>query len=325
MKELEVKIFTSVNGLPQLPGNSFFQSAELMAIYEDTPRMYPYMAVAKDNSDRVVANLMAVVRHRHTWFPPFFFATCNIIGNGDYLEGVENKEQIFGDMLKAITKALLSKVLFIEVANLTTKMFAYKEFRSLHFFPVHWMSIHNSLHSQTPEKRIGERAKNHIEHAKRRGAIIAQAKTDADIDDVIKLLKRHNKMKPKRYMPDNRFFRLLLERGYGKALVTRYRNKVIGCSITVSSEGDAYLWYAAFRRKSYALLHPDFVTIWGVLKSAQANGHAHVRFMDVGLPFRNNPFREFILSFGGKPVSNYRWFRSSWKWLNSILSWIYRN
>jgi hypothetical protein len=47
--------------------------------------------------------------------------------------------------------------------------------------------------------------------------------------------------------------------------------------------------------------------------------------MDVGLPFRKNSFREFILSFGGKPVSTVRWFRCSIRWINGLLSWIYRD
>jgi hypothetical protein len=45
----------------------------------------------------------------------------------------------------------------------------------------------------------------------------------------------------------------------------------------------------------------------------------------VGLPFRKNTFRDFILRFGGKPVSTFRWFRCSIRWINSLLKWIYRD
>jgi len=332
VKELRVNIFTHTRELPQLPGKSFFQSTELMAIYEKTPRMRPFMAVAEDNSGNAVAHLLAVVRYRHTWLPPFFYTTCAIIGGGDYDESLNNSPElnstrgkVFGLMLNTITKAMQTKVLFIEVSCLPTKMYAYEEFRAIGYFPVHWMSIHNSIHSRTPEERVSERAMRHITHAKRRGAITTKATTDADINDVIKLLHRHNITKPKRYMPDANFFKLLLKSERAEALVTRARGRVIGCSVTVCSEGDDYLWYAAFRRKSFALYHPDYATIWEVLKSAQQNGKAHVRFMDVGLPFRKNPFREFILRFGGKPTATYRWFRCSWRWLNATLSWIYRN
>jgi hypothetical protein len=46
--------------------------------------------------------------------------------------------------------------------------------------------------------------------------------------------------------------------------------------------------------------------------------------MDVGLPFQKNPFREFILRFGGKEQSTYRWFRFGIRWINRLLTWLYR-
>ena len=46
--------------------------------------------------------------------------------------------------------------------------------------------------------------------------------------------------------------------------------------------------------------------------------------MDVGLPFRKNPFRDFLLRFGGKEVSSYRWFRISIRWVNRLASWLWR-
>jgi hypothetical protein len=80
----------------------------------------------------------------------------------------------------------------------------------------------------------------------------------------------------------------------------------------------------ASRRKSFAIVHPDELTLWHVLKDTHSRGYEHVFFLDVGLPFSRNSFREFILRFGGKPVSTFRWFRCSIRWINVILSRIYR-
>jgi hypothetical protein len=120
-------------------------------------------------------------------------------------------------------------------------------------------------------------------------------------------------------------FDAIMQKGYGQLSLTRYRNHVIGCSAVVFSHGNAYLWYAAFRRKSFAFVHPDVLTIWHAIKEAHRQGYDHIFFLDVGLPFRKNRFRDFILRFGGKPVSTYRWFRTSIGWLNKLLSWIYRD
>ena len=149
--------------------------------------------------------------------------------------------------------------------------------------------------------------------------------TDADFGAFSKLLRRHNWLKPKRYIPSDAFFQAIRERGNGSLSLTRYHGHVIGCSAVVYSQRQAYLWYCAFRRKSYARLHPDLLTIWHAIKSAHAEGYEHIYFMDVGLPFRKNRFRDFILRFGGKPTSTYRWFHCAIPWVNRLLSWVYRD
>ena len=139
-----------------------------------------------------------------------------------------------------------------------------------------------------------------------------------------KLLRSHHWFKPKRYIPDDAFFREMMQQGMCQILITKYHDHVIGTTVTVFSDGDAYLWYSASRRKSYAPLHPNAVTMWATIKSAHSSGYQHIRFMDVGLPFRKNPYRDFILRFGGKEVSTYRWFRISIRWVNRLASWLWR-
>ena len=116
----------------------------------------------------------------------------------------------------------------------------------------------------------------------------------------------------------------MMDEGHCKILLTTYKGKTVGCSVMVYSEGDAYLWYTASRRKSYASLHPNGVTFWNSIRQAYKDNCQHIRFIDVGLPFRRNPYRDFILSFGGKEVSTLRWFRISFRWLNKLASWLWR-
>ena len=78
-------------------------------------------------------------------------------------------------------------------------------------------------------------------------------------------------------------------------------------------------------RKSFAFVHPDILTIWHTLKTAHSRGFEHMFFLDVGLPFQKNAFRDFILAFGGKQTSGYRWFHCSIGWINRLLSWFYRD
>jgi len=325
VKGIKTVIYSRAEKLPQVEESNFFHSRQLFLISASTPKMKPYMVVCSDEEGRVVSQLLATVRYRTSFLPPFFFMHCRVVGEGTYAQSDYKKEDLFGEMLTALTKKLNKKTLYIEVSNLSQKMFGYRHFRHNDYFPVHWMSIHNSLHSKTPEERITEKMMHRIEMAYSRGVTCQTVETEDDLKAFNKLLRQHHWFKPKRYIPDSQFFIKLRESNRCQLFITKFRNHVIGCSACVYGDEDADLWYSAFRRKTYLPLHPDAVTIWHAIKYAHAHGYQHINFLDVGLPFRKNSFREFILRFGGKPVSTFRWFRSSIRWINSLLKWIYRD
>ena len=325
MSELITRIYTSGDQLPHgLYEANIFHSPQLFALAEATPGHKPYLITVETESGEVRAQMLALVRFRSSLLPPYLYRHCRILGEGVYASA-EEKEPLLGMMLQTLAEKLVPKVFYIELSHLSQKMLGYKLFRANSFFPVRWMSIHNSLHSRTPEERISERKLRRINQAYERGIVTDEVQSDADFEAFMRLLRHHNWLKPKRYIPHENFFQGLRAHGYGRLFVTRYHDHIIGCSACVYSEGQAYLWYAAYRRKTYAFLHPKELTIWHAIKDAHSRGYEHIYFMDVGLPFRKNAFREFILRFGGKPVSTYRWFRFRWKWLNKLLSWLYRD
>jgi hypothetical protein len=297
-----------------------------MELCERTPRQKPLMAVVSDSEGKVVAHMLAIVYYRRTWLPPFLYINVRVMGEGVYhmKDDELNEQLLFGLMAEAITERMQNRALYIEFSHLSQKMFGYKELKRMGFFHVKWMNIHNSLHSRTPEERITDRQMRRIELAKERGAITKLVETEDEFKAFSKLLRRHNWLKPRRYLPVDEFFRGMMKSQRCRLFITTFHEKVIGCCACVYSDGDLYLWYSASRRKSFAPLHPNAVTIWNAIKHAHQEGMQHFRFIDVGLPFRRNPYRDFILSFGGKEVTGFRWFRISIRWVNALASWLWR-
>jgi len=323
MNELKTTLYTKSKKLPQLDESNFFHSSELFRIVEQTPRQKPILAVTTDEEGRVVSHMLGIIRYRTMHLPPFLIIHCRILGEGVYYNNSYKKEELFGEMLSRIRRTLSNRTLYIEVSNLSQKMLGYKQLRQEGFFPVNWASVHNSLHSHAPEERITPKLQKRIDTSHERGVTTEVVKTEEDFKAFSKLLRRHHILKPKRYIPDDIFFRKVMEGEHGKLFVTKYHDKVIACGACAYSMGNAYLWYSAFRRKTYRPLHPDTILVWDVMKDAYDNGYAHMCFMDVGLPFTRNPFREFILRFGGKEQSTYRWFRFSIRWVNALLNRFY--
>ena len=324
MNGLTTTIYRKSSELPELEGSNFFHSRQLHELCEQVPGLSPYMVVITDESGKVVSHMLGILRYRTFWIPPFLLVHCQVLGEGVYVESQYSREELFGEMLNALTQKQSNKTLYMEVSNLSQKMLGYKQLRQNGFYPVNWMSIHNSLHSRSPEERISNKLQKRIDSAHARGVTTRKVTNEEDFFAFSKLLRRHNLLKPRRYIPDDTFFRKLMTSEDGRLFVTKYRGKVIGCSAVVYSENNAYLWYAAYRRKTYIHLHPDILTVWDTIKDAYEHGCQHMCFMDVGLPYSKNPFREFILRFGGKEQSTYRWFRFSIRWVNTVLAWIYR-
>lgn len=319
----DLRIYSSDDALPELLEGSFFHSKEFFRLCARTPKLQPYMVVLNDEGQEL-CHLLAIVRTRTTWLPPYFLRHCMVMEEGVYAGGATGREALFGTMIDAVMKRLGLGIAYLEVSHLNQKMFAYKEFRQRGFFPVRWIDIANSLGSRPPEERLGRRTRDRINKGIQRGAKTTEVANEEDMGQFMHLMRRYTILKPHRYLPTREFFEGLQRQGNGRLFLTRYNGKAIGCSTTVYSGRDAYFWYAAYRRKSFAFLYPHLLTVWHALADARRRGFRHMVFVDVGLPYEHSRLREMILSFGGLPQSTYRWFHFPLGWLNKIFSWIYR-
>ena len=324
VKDIDIHIITRSEELPELDGSNFFHSPLLFRMAEQTPGQTPYMVVACQKNGTPLAHLLAMLRRRGSWIPPYLFTQGRVYGEGVYADE-EHKEELFALMLSAITTKLHRQLcLYIEFSDIGKKMFGYKSFRQNGYFSIGWMQIHNSLHSKSPELRIDEDVLEHIHHAYDNGAVTREARNEEEVMAVFRLLKRYYRFRFQRFIPDVSMFMQLHKSRHGSVNVTIYRGKVIGGSIVAYSEKNAYLWFEASKKKRYPLLRPHMLTVWHALKDSYDRQREHIFFMNVGLPFRKNLYREFILHFGGKPVSTFRWFHFTFHWLNRLLAWVYR-
>ncbi len=324
MNPIRVTIYSRGETLPPLIGSNFFHSAELFHIVEKSPGQRPFMAVATDGGGRELGHLLAFAHVRCMWFPPFRYSTGRAYGEGEYADDAR-REEVFSVLLKAVTHRLRRRLcLVIEFSDLSKKMFGYRLFRENGYFPIAWMKVYNSLHSVAPRDRLSPKMLDRIDRARKMGVETREVQTEAELHQFYRLLNGFYRFKMRRVIPSEPQLRQFDLSDRARVFITLYKGKVIGGSLCLFSEGNCYLWYLASRRKSYPHLHPNMMTIWHAITWAWEHNYAHIFFLDVGLPAPHSPFRDFILSFGGKPASSYRWFKLMPGWLNGIFSWIYR-
>lgn len=322
MSQYQTAIYTRGDTLPPMDDGNFFHSPELFHIVERTPGQRPCMAVATDEKGRVVGHILVFLL-RASWMPLLYWQ-AHAYGEGDYADDV-NSEEVFGLLLEALVRRLRRRLcFFIEFSDVSRKMFGYRYFRAQGFFPIPWQEIHNSLHSMDPHDRLQPRMLKKIEHTYQQGVETREVTTEEELDRFVHLVRGFYRWKVHRIVPPEKQIAEIYRSDNGCLFATLYKGRLIGGCVCVYSEGNAYLWYLASLRKRYAWLHPAMMTVWQAIIWAWKHNYAHIYFLDAGLPYPNNPFREFILRFGGKPVAKYRWFRFSIGWLNKLLSWIWK-
>ena len=322
MNTIHVAIISKSDDLPVLQSASFFHSERLFAVVEKTPSEWPYMVIAYDG-DVPVAHLLVILRRRGSLIPPYLFTQARIYGEGVYADGYD-KEELFAHMLQSVVKKFSKGLcIFMEFSEMSSKMFGYKTFRDNGFFPVHWMEIHNSLHSRHPRERLSDKMRKSLAQAHRLRMTAHESQDTNSLDSFYRMLVRHTTEGIRRFIPDKSMFKQFIDNGDGHLYYTLYKDKMIAGCISIDSGNDSYLWYMTskkhiYRKRAMAL------SVWAAINHAHQQKRRHIYFMDVGLPFKKNSFRDFILRFGGKPVGTYRWFRCSIKWLNRLLTWFYQ-
>ena len=327
MKPIQLMTYRHGSTLPPLPGESLPNSSELFQVYGQTPGYAPVLVVASIDG-KPVAKLLAVVRRSVRLFPPSIIKRCEVFGTGEYFSHAQPEDELFGILLEHLTAEVRKECFLIEFRNLPKSLFAYKYFRRNGYFPVNWIRVYNSLHSLPPEERIDPKRMRQIRQVLKKGVILKEAETEAELDTFLKMLRRNYSSKVRKHLPDQRLFRLLSREHphmeAAKVFLVLYKGKIIGGSFCMYSEDHAYLCFTGGLRKTYARLHPGVMAVWAALTDAHRRGYAHFEFVDAGLPFRKMGYRHFILTFGGKQVSTRRWFRFRWAWLNRLLNWLFR-
>lgn len=324
---LELTTYRRGSELPSLPGKNIFHSPELFRVYEATPGYAPVLVVGS-REGMPVFRLLAVCRKSLRLFPPALIRRCDIYGTGEVLVSGEDREALFGEVIGHLTDELLPRCIFIEFRNLENSLSGYKHFRECGYFPVNWLKVRNSMHSlKTPMERFSESRRRQIRKGLENGAVLCEAGCEEEIAEFSRMLKKNYSSKIRKHLPESVFFKILFSlcgpSGIGKIFLVKYKRKIIGGSVCIYSEGNAYLFFSGGLRKSYAKQYPGVLAVWKALEDAFDRDIGHLEFMDAGLPFRKHGYRDFILRFGGKQSSTRRWFRFRWNFLNKLLAKIY--
>lgn len=315
---LRLATYYKAEDIPSLPGSNVFYSVEMFQALQQAKGFRPVLLVAYEGT-QAVGKLLCITRRCFRF--KLFFRETYVYGAGEYFPSSFAREEIFRELLACFTSSFKDRSFLLEFRNLEEPLFGYRYFRECGYFPVRWMRVRNSLHGNRIGKWMSESRKRQISRGLKSGAEMDVARTEEEVREFFTLLRRYYSSKIHRYLPDIKFFLSLSRQSseHARIFIVRYKGKIIGGSVCLFSEKDAYLLFSGGMRKSYPLQYPGVLAVWNAMAYALAHGYDHFEFIDAGLPFKKYGYRDFILRFGGRQMSSRRWFRVGWGWLNRLL------
>ncbi|MCI6671654.1 MAG: GNAT family N-acetyltransferase [Prevotella sp.] len=326
---MKTSIVLDIDALPKHDCPIFFHSNALFRMVIHTPYLSPCLVLLKNERGGIIGRLLSIIEKRWNLFSISLFRCARIYGEGAYdasfFSSDAERSEAFALMFDRTMKYLHEKSCFrIEVSDVSKKIFAYRVFRHYDFVPIPWLKIHNSLHSKPPTERLITKTAHRIEKAYKAGIKTWEASNETEVSQLYELIRSYYRFRKQRHIPHRHLFLEIAKSQCGHVYITSYKGRIIGGTVVVDSEKDALIWFDTSLKRRFLFSYPHYATIWFAIQQAFRCSKEHIRFMNVGLPYGRNQYRNFILGFGGKPVTSYRWFRFSFPLVNRFLYWCFR-
>lgn len=296
------------------PYATWFQTQEAYQFYAaNSTEMTPFACgVERDGELRAVC--VGYVTKEHSRIKQFYMRRAIIIG-GPVIADSANEDDITR-MLYAIQlpcRLIAQSPYCLNWRNLPI----YIETRNFHDYS-RWKEVFEaSRFAYQPHLNIqvacneahtmSEQRRRQVKKAISNGAIISEAQTEQEIHDWYEILYNLYSEKVRTPLFSVEFFLEFYRKGWGKYLLVKHEDKVIGGMMCPVLKGRAiYEWYVCGLDEEYREQYPSVMATYAAIEYAKANNIPMFDFMGAGKPDENYGVRDFKKEFGGEQVEHGR-------------------
>ena len=160
------------------------------------------------------------------------------------------------------------------------------------------------------KQRLGKNRKRQIKKAVGAGVVISEAENIGEIGEFYNLLLWLYKTKIKKPLLPRQFFEEFFVRKFGKILLVKLGEKVIGGIMCPILEGECiYEFYVCGLDHEYKNQYPSIMATWAAIEYANRNDIPKFDFMGAGMKDIDYGVREFKSRFGGELVEYGRYLK----------------
>lgn len=236
-----------------------------------------------------------------------FFSRRAIINGGPMLADDITEDELMG-LLTKCKRELKKKAIYIETRNFDDYA-RYKEIFSSAGFNY---EPHYNFHVDTSsvdlvEANMGKSRKRDVKTSLRDGAVVVENPTIDEVKEFYGVLEHLYKTKVKTPLFPFSFFERLYRSSFGRFLLVKYDERIVGGTVCVCGENVMYEWFACGEDGVHKNIYPSTLATYAGIRYAAEHGYARFDMMGAGAPNDGGyGVRDFKAKFGGQLVEHGR-------------------
>lgn len=236
-----------------------------------------------------------------------FFSRRAIINGGPMLADDITADELMG-LLTKCKRELKKKAIYIETRNFDDYA-RYKEIFSRAGFNY---EPHYNFHVDTSsvdlvEANMGKSRKRDVKTSLRDGAVVVENPTIDEVKEFYGVLEHLYQTKVKTPLFPFSFFERLYHSSFGRFLLVKYDERIVGGTVCVCGENVMYEWFACGEDGVHKNIYPSTLATYAGIRYAAEHGYARFDMMGAGAPNDGGyGVRGFKAKFGGQLVEHGR-------------------
>lgn len=313
--------------IKQSPTATWFQTQEAYQFYASHKNEMMPQAIGVEEDGALQGVVVAYITKESCALKQFFTRRAIIIGGPLLAEDISNEAlaallmaiRRYGDTAKgkkysnAATNAstpyaLHSTPIYIETRNFHDYSRWRHVFEQCGFAYQPHLNFHVDCSVENILTQMSESRRRQIKKAIKSGVEIAEAQCIDEITAFYKILSDLYQDKVKTPLFPFEFFTRFHSMGFGKYLLVKYNEKVIGgIMCPILNKNTIYEWFVCGLDEEYKNQYPSVMATYAAIEYANTHGIAKFDFMGAGKPNEAYGVRDFKARFGGEQVEHGRY------------------
>lgn len=284
---------------------NWFQTEECFSFYQSLGFIEPFRCSVERNG--VEKGRMVGYIQKDGGKLKQFFSRRAIINGGPMLADDITEDELMG-LLTKCKRELKKKAIYIETRNFDDYA-RYKEiFSSAGFnYEPHYNFHVDTTSIDIVEANMGKSRKRDVKTSLRDGAVVVENPTLDEVKDFYRVLEHLYQTKVKTPLFPFSFFERLYRSSFGRFLLVKYDERIVGGTVCVCGENVLYEWFACGEDGVHKNIYPSTLATYAGIRCAAEHGYARFDMMGAGAPNDGGyGVRDFKAKFGGQLVEHGR-------------------